>query len=465
MSIARCLLLAVLPLLAQPAAAALPQHLRDTGLYAKGSSSELRAGRRRRSRRSTRCGPTAPRSGAGSSLPPGTVDRCVAARRLGVPASARGCGRSSRFGRPRRDALHRAAAGRHVALRRRTSGTRTARDAVLAPAGGHRALPVRGAPRGRYAIPSRSDCRACHDGAAVPVLGFSALQLSPDRDPLAPHARAPQRRRRRSRALVARGWLRNLPPALLDAAAAHRGGDAGRARRARLPARQLRHCHNARAGAPVAGRPDARAGRRRRRPQRRAVLRSARRRAEPLSPAGRTARARVDRARASRRRACSRCACARAIRASQMPPLGTQLPDAEALALLERWIGDELPTTASQPRRPDHERNPLPRALASCSRVAGASPRCRRGRHSPRDAAPMHRPTVARGKYLVDGRRLQRLPHAVEDGRRRPRAGHEPHAVGPPRGAGDAAGADAARRPVDRRRRRRRTPPWSGPGA
>jgi len=32
------------------------------------------------------------------------------------------------------------------------------------------------------------DCRACHEGRTTPVLGFSALQLSPDRDPNAPHA-------------------------------------------------------------------------------------------------------------------------------------------------------------------------------------------------------------------------------------------------------------------------------------
>ena len=32
--------------------------------------------------------------------------------------------------------------------------------------------------------------------------------------------------------------------------------------------------------------------------------------------------------------------------------------------------------------------------------------------------------------------RLPRLPHAVEDGRQGPRARHEPHAVGPSRGAG-----------------------------
>ena len=63
-------------------------------------------------------------------------------------------------------------------------------------------------------FPSEDDCRACHEGAPVPVLGFSALQLSPDRDPLAPHAERVAGAVR-SRSLTARGLLRNLPADLL----------------------------------------------------------------------------------------------------------------------------------------------------------------------------------------------------------------------------------------------------------
>jgi hypothetical protein len=37
-------------------------------------------------------------------------------------------------------------------------------------------------------IPGVWDCRACHVGDKEEILGFSALQLSPDRDPNAPHA-------------------------------------------------------------------------------------------------------------------------------------------------------------------------------------------------------------------------------------------------------------------------------------
>ncbi len=44
------------------------------------------------------------------------------------------------------------------------------------------------APGKRHSIPSHDECRACHDSAGTEVLGFTALQLSDDRDPLAPHA-------------------------------------------------------------------------------------------------------------------------------------------------------------------------------------------------------------------------------------------------------------------------------------
>ena len=39
------------------------------------------------------------------------------------------------------------------------------RDAELAPEAGLRTYPVSSAPNGRYAILSRNDCRACHEGA------------------------------------------------------------------------------------------------------------------------------------------------------------------------------------------------------------------------------------------------------------------------------------------------------------
>lgn len=44
------------------------------------------------------------------------------------------------------------------------------------------------APGVRHSIPAAADCRVCHASSPATVLGFTAPQLSDDRDPLAPHA-------------------------------------------------------------------------------------------------------------------------------------------------------------------------------------------------------------------------------------------------------------------------------------
>src|SRR5687768_2042345 len=67
------------------------------------------------------------------------------------------------------------------------------------------------APGVRHVIPGEGDCLACHATGPTPVLGFSALQLSPDRDPLAPHAEAPPDGAVDLASLAASGRLRGLP--------------------------------------------------------------------------------------------------------------------------------------------------------------------------------------------------------------------------------------------------------------
>lgn len=61
-------------------------------------------------------------------------------------------------------------------------------DALLAPAAG-RARAVTLPDGSTRDIMGEHECRLCHDNGATPVLGFSGLQLSTDRDPNAPHAR------------------------------------------------------------------------------------------------------------------------------------------------------------------------------------------------------------------------------------------------------------------------------------
>jgi mono/diheme cytochrome c family protein len=60
-------------------------------------------------------------------------------------------------------------------------------DAVLAPEQGVRGVADIAPGRG-HSIPSISDCAACHGGPRMRPLGFTALQLSTDRDPNALHA-------------------------------------------------------------------------------------------------------------------------------------------------------------------------------------------------------------------------------------------------------------------------------------
>ncbi|WP_248361061.1 hypothetical protein [Anaeromyxobacter oryzae] len=85
------------------------------------------------------------------------------------------------------------------------------REATLAPERGVRGV-CEIVPGVRHDLPAVADCRACHEGGPVPVLGFSALQLSPDRDPLAPHAERPAPGDVDLRSLVARGLVRNFRP-------------------------------------------------------------------------------------------------------------------------------------------------------------------------------------------------------------------------------------------------------------
>lgn len=87
-------------------------------------------------------------------------------------------------------------------------------DALLAP---DRGVPgVRPLASGQsHDIPSSADCLACHEGRRSPVLGFNALQLSPDRDPLAAHREAVPTNAVDLPELERRGLISGLPPALI----------------------------------------------------------------------------------------------------------------------------------------------------------------------------------------------------------------------------------------------------------
>ncbi|HEX6396603.1 MAG TPA: hypothetical protein VFZ95_04210 [Steroidobacteraceae bacterium] len=211
-------------------------------------------------------------------------------------------------------------------------------EAELAPADGLRDLPAPvtsardpdDALGAHYIIPSVEDCRACHDGAPVPVLGFSALQLSPDRDPLAPHADAA--RGVDLRELVARGLLRNLSPELL--ANPPRIAAANPAERAALGYLHgnCGNCHNDEGPLAVL---DMTLAQRVARPS--LVLSSIVGVQSQFVPPG----APADAVRLAPGHLASSVIAARMGSRDplqQMPPLGTAAVDTEALALLSRWI-------------------------------------------------------------------------------------------------------------------------------
>jgi hypothetical protein len=208
-------------------------------------------------------------------------------------------------------------------------------DATLAPADGAR-LPVEGAPNGRYTVPGEFDCRACHEGAAVPVLGFSALQLSSNRDPLAPNADAFSAIDLRQ--LVARGLVRNLPPALTDAPPRITASSATERAALGYLHGNCGHCHNA-DGSPVPVdirlAQDVSLGSESADQVLRSLLDASSRFRAPglghdprvIAPGRPDASTLLWRMRSTNPQ-------------TQMPPLGVRALDHKALALLERWIAE-----------------------------------------------------------------------------------------------------------------------------
>ena len=206
------------------------------------------------------------------------------------------------------------------------------REALLAPERGRRgAFPLEG---GRsHTIPGISDCKVCHQAGRGEVLGFSALQLSPDRDPDALHSETAGVD---LDDLVEAGllvglpdWMRKAPPrieartAIERVALGYLHGNCGHCHNDQGPLRTiglyLRHV----AGTPVEPAIATAVGRPVRKPapgqSPEAVLRI-----EPKHPE-RSALA---------ERLASRYA------ALQMPPLGTELVDREAAALIVQWIAE-----------------------------------------------------------------------------------------------------------------------------
>jgi hypothetical protein len=317
---------------ATPAAepAPLPQRLHDTGLYVPGTN-VVRDGNL----------PFSPQYALWSDgarkrrwihLPPGTSIDAADANAWKFPAGTR-LWKEFGYGRPvETRMIERLPDGswRFASYAWNEAGT----EALLVPDDGA-VVPAANAPHGRHAIPSRSDCLACHEGAPVPVLGFSALQLSADRDPLAPHAEATTPAHVDLPRLVARGLVRNLPRELVDSPpriAAQ--SPTARAALGYLHA-NCGHCHNA-AGAlqglefALAQRVDAGDA------AAALVGQASRYRPHGASSARRVVAGDTDASVVTLRMKTDNPF-------ARMPPLGVQVVDAEGIALVERWIKDLRP--------------------------------------------------------------------------------------------------------------------------
>lgn len=229
--------------------------------------------------------------------------------------------------------------------------------APLAPERGIRGA-CESAPGIAFDIPARLDCRACHEGGRNRVLGFSALQLSPDRDPLAPHAETPAAGALDLDALLRRGLLVNAPPEWRTAppriaAATPRE----RAVRGYLHA-NCGQCHNSAGPLAALG----------------LVFeqRVAPTTAAALDPLRATALAQPSRWRPAGARAALRLVAgapdastllqrlATRDPLAQMPPLGTRRVDDTALALISGWIGADLVAAPTGPAVRNEAPSPIP---------------------------------------------------------------------------------------------------------
>ena len=210
-------------------------------------------------------------------------------------------------------------------------------DATLAPPEGM-ATAAEIQPGKWHVVPSREDCRACHEGGATTVLGFSALQLSDDRDPAAPHAEPPQAGMLTLRTLVEEDLLSPVHPDLLARAPRIPGDPLTRASLGYLSA-NCGHCHNEQSSVATVRYPllmpayatqahvAASVETLRTRPTKWDVPHTAPGTSSLLVPGAPDRSALFVRMRSRRA-------------SSQMPPLGTVVADRRALDLLHTWIAE-----------------------------------------------------------------------------------------------------------------------------
>lgn len=223
-------------------------------------------------------------------------------------------------------------------------------DAILAPDRGVRQV-AESRPGVPYGLPGLVECRACHESGLTPVLGFSALQLSSDRDPGALHAAPPDSGSLDLDELLRRRLVEGLPTAVTTRPP--RVGASGPTERAALGYLHANcsNCHNRRST--ISGldlsftvRTDGTAE----------ALATAVGRPSHYRPTGTEIDERIVPGDPASSLVIARVASRGTAR--QMPPMGTRLVDEQGLTLLTRWItelanaGAETPAASEQEEKP-----------------------------------------------------------------------------------------------------------------
>lgn len=197
-----------------------------------------------------------------------------------------------------------------------------------------------------HSLPSIHDCKACHQGQPTEVLGFSALQLSPDRDPNAVHAEPVPAPGVDLNYLVRKKLLKRLPRALLEtppriaaatpterAALGYLHGNCGHCHNDDGSLQNLEFALRHRLGAaPLA-------------PERAIATAVERRIKARASGQSQDAILRIEPGHPERSVVLQRMNSRYA--ALQMPPLGTVILDDEAIALVSRWITESVAPAAA----------------------------------------------------------------------------------------------------------------------
>jgi hypothetical protein len=213
-------------------------------------------------------------------------------------------------------------------------------DAILAPEEGvpeYREI----VPGKRHSIPGVRDCRNCHEDERMPVLGFNALQLSTDRDPLAPNAEPLKPGMVTLENLVTRGLLRPVRRDLLEDPPRIRSSNPRTRAVLGYLSANCGNCHSAKGALALLGldlRHRSAAMDETTEPGLATTVGRSGRWRIPDSPAPETLR--IEPGAPERSSVLYRMSSRRSF--SQMPPLGTVLVDQEAVDLLRSWIATDL---------------------------------------------------------------------------------------------------------------------------